>query len=147
MRDVVWSIDARADSAGALLDRMRDYLDQLGDFVGPTLTLRTTGLPDELALAPALRQQLYLLFKEAITNAVRHAASATEIRVSLVRANGVLELEIVDDGPYQAPAAGAPRPSGLGLRNMAQRAHAIGGELRTGGRPDGQPGYRVWVRV
>jgi signal transduction histidine kinase len=147
MRDVVWSIDARADSAGALLDRMRDYLDQLGGFVGPALTLHTAGLPDELALAPALRQQLYFIFKEAITNAVRHAASANEIQVSLVRVGGVLELEILDDGPYQVPAGTAPRPSGLGLRNMAQRAKAIGGELRTGGRPDSQPGFRVWVRV
>jgi len=147
MRDVVWSIDARADSAGALLDRMRDYLDQLGSFVGPALTLHTAGLPDELALAPALRQQLYLIFKEAITNAVRHAASATEIQTRLVRAGGVLELEILDNGPYQTPADGLHRPSGLGLRNMAQRAQAIGGELRTGGRPDGRPGFRVWVRV
>ena len=146
MRDVVWSIDARADSAGALLDRMRDYLDQLGEYVQPALTLHTAGLTDELPLAADLRQHLYLIFKEALTNAVRHAAGAREISVRLLRAGSALELEVVDNGAYAAPKNGL-RPSGMGLRNMAQRVAAMGGELQAGPRPDGLPGFRVWVRV
>ncbi len=148
MRDVVWSIDATADSVGALLDRMRDQLDQLADSTGLALTLHTSGLPDSLALPPALRQHLYLIFKEALTNAVRHATTATTIAVRLTRQTRVVELEIVDDGAYVAPARPPARPaSGLGLRTMRQRAQAIKGELQTGARLDGKPGYRVWVRV
>jgi hypothetical protein len=30
---------------------------------------------------------------------------------------------------------------------MAQRARTMGAELQTGPRPDGRPGYRVWVLV
>ncbi len=148
MRDVVWSIDTTADSVGALLDRMRDHLDQLADSAGIPMPLHTVGLPDTLLLPSALRQHLYLIFKEAVTNAVRHAPTATEISVRLTRGAGVLTLEIVDDGPYLAPAQPPARPSsGMGLRTMRQRAEAIGGELKTGARPDGQPGYRVKVVV
>ncbi|MBO2009234.1 hypothetical protein [Hymenobacter negativus] len=43
------------------------------------------------ALAPELRQHLYLVFKEAVTNAVRHARHATTLRVSLARHAGPLE--------------------------------------------------------
>ncbi len=148
MRDVVWSIDAGADSVGALLDRMRDQLDQLGASTGLAMELHTAGLPDALPLPPSLRQHLYLIFKEALTNAVRHATGATAIDVRFARAAGVVELEIKDDGAYTAPPHPPVRPpSGLGLRNLRQRAQAIGGELQTGARPDGLPGYRVWVRV
>jgi signal transduction histidine kinase/streptogramin lyase len=146
MRDVVWSIDTQADSVGALLDRMRDQLDQLSAVTGIGMALHTANLPDALPLPPAVRQQLYLIFKEALTNAVRHATGATNISISLVRTPaGALALEVVDDGTG-AQAAGRT-PTGLGLRNMAQRARTMGAELQTGPRPDGRPGYRVWVLV
>lgn len=89
---------------------------------------------------------MYLIFKEAVTNAVRHGKEVTEIRARLVReASGALVLDITDNG--QGPAGGPPGSSGMGLRNMAQRAAALGAEVRVGARPDGQPGYSVWVRV
>ena len=146
MRDVVWGIDSRADSVGALLDRMRDHLDQTATVAGVAATFHHTGLTAGAALAPVLRQNVYLIFKEAVTNAVRHGKEVTEIRARLVReASGALVLDITDNG--QGPAGGPPGSSGMGLRNMAQRAAALGAELRVGARPDGQPGYSVWVRV
>jgi hypothetical protein len=35
----------------------------------------------------------------------------------------------------------------MGLRNMQQRAATINAAIETGPRPDGEPGFRVWVRV
>ena len=142
MRDVVWSIDAGADTVGALLDRLRDHLDQSAEAAGLRTSLEVSGLPDAGPLAPQVRQQLYLLAKEAITNAVRHAPGATEIRVGLHRVGRTLTLTVLNDGPVPA---GRPGTGGLGLRSMRQRAEALGGQLTAGPLPAG--GWQVRVVI
>lgn len=136
MRDIVWGIDAQSDTVGALLDRMRDHLDQTAAPAGLNTHLATTGLPDQLPLPPELRQHLYLVFKEAVTNAARHARQATDVWVALARENGRLSLLVRNNGQ----PAGTSR-SGMGLRNMRQRADAIHGTLVAGPEPDG--GFQV----
>jgi signal transduction histidine kinase len=140
MRDIVWGIDAQADTVGALLDRMRDHLDQTAAPAGLNTHLATDGLPDHLALPPELRQHLYLVFKEAVTNAARHARHATDLWVTLVRGNGQLRLVVHNNGQ----TAGTSR-SGMGLRNMQQRATALRGKLTAGPEPEG--GFRVQLVV
>ncbi|MDO7845792.1 histidine kinase [Hymenobacter sp. M29] len=140
MRDIVWGIDAQADTVGALLDRMRDHLDQTAAPAGLNTHLATDGLPDALPLPPELRQHLYLVFKEAVTNAARHARQATDLWVSLTRAPGQLRLEVRNNGP----AAGTSR-SGMGLRSMRQRAEALRGTLDAG--PEPEDGFRVRLVV
>ncbi|MCA8829632.1 sensor histidine kinase [Hymenobacter pini] len=141
MRDIVWSIDAQADTVGALLDRMRDHLDQTAAAAGLETELITHGLSDQEALSPELRQHLYLVFKEAVTNAVRHAQHATMLRVVLTRQQGHLLLTIDDDGRSSGTAA----RSGMGLRNMQQRAAALRGTLLAAPHEQGGFGVRLLV--
>ncbi|OON70110.1 hypothetical protein B0919_05055 [Hymenobacter sp. CRA2] len=141
MRDIVWSIDAQADTVGALLDRMRDHLDQTAGPAGLNTELVTRGLTDCEPLTPEIRQHLYLVFKEAVTNAVRHARQATQLRVGLSRQQDQLLLTIDDDGQAVAPAT----RSGMGLRNMQQRAAALRGSVTA--EPSSQGGFRVRLAV
>jgi signal transduction histidine kinase len=143
MRDVAWSIDAGADTVGALRDRLLDHLDATAPAAHLRATLAVLGLPDTAPLALHLRQHLYLLAKEAITNAVRHARGATHLQVELRRAGPTLELRVQNDGP--TPANPRPIPQGMGLRNMARRAEALGGQLTAG--PVAGGGWGVLVRV
>ncbi|WP_324670527.1 tetratricopeptide repeat-containing sensor histidine kinase [Hymenobacter sp. GOD-10R] len=143
MRDVVWSIDAGADTVGALLDRLRDHLDQTTTSTTLRTLLTTDGLLDTEPLAPQMRQHLYLLAKEAITNVVRHAPEATELDVRIGRNRDGLWLQVLDNGPASVRPPGV---GGLGLRSMQQRAQALGGQLRVGPRPDG-PGWEVRLAV
>ena len=143
LRDVVWSIDSRANSVQALLDRMEDHLDQTAAAAGLVHTFEAGPLPHLQALRPLVRKHVYLVFKEAVTNAVRHGKGATMLQVRLLREGSYFVLEITDDGQNAA----APGRSGLGLRSMAARAQAIGGTLSTGSRSDGQAGYEVRLRV
>ncbi|MGI4862599.1 MAG: sensor histidine kinase [Janthinobacterium lividum] len=142
MRDVVWSIDAGADTVGALVDRLRDHLDQSAEPAGLRTQLVVNGLLDATPLAPHVRQHLYLLAKEAITNVVRHAPEATEIQVTLQRTGRTLTLSVRNDGPPVQRRAGS---GGLGLRSMAQRAKALGARLVVGPVPGG--GWEVRVVV
>ena len=144
MRDVVWSIDAGADTVGALLDRLRDHLDQSAEAAGLRTSLDVTGLPDATPLAPHVRQHLYLLAKEAITNTVRHAHGATELRVTLRREGRTLTLAVADDGQ---PTPGRAGTGGMGLRSMRQRAAALGGQFTAGPLPGRGWEVRVVVAV
>lgn len=140
MRDIVWGIDAQADTVGALLDRMRDHLDQTAAPAGLATELRVQGLRDAQTLPPELRQHLYLIFKEAVSNAARHAQHAAHLTVTLTREGGWLTLLVEDDGQ----PTGAATRSGMGRRNMQQRAGLLGGTLTAEARPQG---FVVSLRV
>ncbi len=137
------SIDSRADSVQALLDRIEDHLDQTAPVAGLRHSFEAEPLAHFQALRPLVRKQIYLIFKEAVTNAVRHGKGATTLRVRLVRDGSYFILEITDDGHATIVAS----RTGLGLRSMAARAKAINGTLQTGPRTDGLPGYQVRLRV
>ena len=145
MRDVVWGIDSQADSVAALLYRMRDHLDQTATAAGLAASFSHAGLSEKTSLPASTRQHLFLIFKEAVTNTARHARTATEINVHLGYRQGKLVLEVSDNG--QASENRLPAPRGMGLRNMAHRAQALGGHLRTGPHPDGRPGYYVQLTL
>lgn len=143
VRDMAWSIDAQADTVGALLERMRGHLDQLAKPPGLVTELHADGLYGSLRLPPELRQHLYFIFKEAVTNAVRHAVQPTKIVVSLTHyavANALMLAVEDDGGPGPAPAR-----TGTGLRTMHERAQALRGHLEVGAQPQG--GFRVWLQI
>jgi signal transduction histidine kinase len=125
---------------------MQSHLDQSVPLAGLAVQFHVSGQSAPLALSAEIRQHLYLIFKEAVTNALRHASGTTELRIRFERdpASG-LTLETLDNG-MATPSATAEVGMDMGLRNMRQRAATIGATLQAGPRPDGR-GYRVWVRV
>ena len=142
LRDVAWGLDANADNVNALQDRMRELLDQMTTGSPLDVTFTTEGLEGTEAMPPPLRQEVYLVFKEAITNAMRHAPEATSLVVRLRREQDSLLLEVLDDGA----TIELGRRHSMGLRNMAKRARELGGQLVTGPRTDGA-GFQVWLCV
>jgi len=93
---------------------------------GVEIAVAMDGLP---ALAPQVERELYAIVREALANALRHAA-ADRITVSARFDDGRLRIDVVDDGIGFDPADGAIRGRRLGLTSMAERAAAIGGTLR-----------------
>ncbi len=92
----------------------------------------------------------YRILQEALTNCVRHAPGTSAL--VRVRHDGRdLVVEVTDDGPAPHGPAPAGRPgtggagSGNGIVGMTERAHALGGALEAGPRPDG--GFRVRARL
>lgn len=143
LRDVAWGLDTSADSAGSLADRMRDYLAQTVGAAGWSTELHAANWSDALVLSPAVRQGVYRIFKEAVTNALRHAAHADALRVELRHTAGQLALAIFDNG---RAAILDPGPvTGLGLRSMRQRAAALGGTLHA--HPQATGGFAVHLTV
>ena len=105
---------------------MRDHAQEVLPPAGLDVQFRVPAdLPDP-ALAPALRHNFYLIYKEALHNVVKHAR-ATTVTVQLAAAAGGLALTVADDGRGHD---GRPRPGGRGLANMQARARAVGGTVR-----------------
>lgn len=123
MSDIVWSIDNRYDKMESLVFRMTDFATELLQAKNIEFDFQSIGIDKEKILDPVLKQNLYLIFKEAVNNIVKHAG-ATRVKVLLTNEGGKFELRIDDDGKGMVENG---TPKGNGLRNMRRRAEAIGG--------------------
>jgi signal transduction histidine kinase len=85
-------------------------------------------------LARPVDGALYRLAQESLTNAVRHARSATRVGIDVRREGDAVRLRVSDDGQTE-PGPG-PEP-GFGLLGMAERAQLLGGSLSAGPGPEG----------
>ena len=132
MSDVVWGLDAKHLSLSQLLARMRDHAQEVLPPAGLDVRFQISAdLPDP-ELSPTLGHNLYLIYKEALHNVVKHAR-ATTVTVQLAATAGLL-LTVADDGRGHD---GQPRPGGHGLVNMQARALAVGGTVRYESQPTG----------
>jgi len=96
--------------------------------------LRCALVSDELpALNPATTTALFRILQEALTNVARHAR-ARRVDVSLLRRDGSVVLQVVDDGRGFRIAQTRRRAS-LGIVNMTERALLVGGTLVVRGSP------------
>jgi signal transduction histidine kinase len=75
-------------------------------------------------LPEAVEIATYFLVSESLTNVAKYAQASTA-SVDVVRANGDVVIDVVDDG-----VGGADAAAGSGLRGLADRVEALGGHLR-----------------
>jgi len=127
MSDIVWSIDARNDTLGNLIDRMRDFATSVLSVRATQIDFNCAGLDMQKKLPVDFRQNIYLIFKEAINNIAKHAEAA-RVDVQIKNANGHFNMSIRDDGKGWREHEYA-KLTGHGLRNMKMRAARIGGDL------------------
>jgi len=103
------------------------------------LTVDIAAFPES---ASALAQPLLRIVQEGLTNIVRHAR-AKRAAVRLRQEDGMLCVEIEDDGCGTGAANPATRGSGFGLLGMRERAEALGGHARIEDRREGGTRVRV----
>jgi signal transduction histidine kinase len=86
---------------------------------------------DDLSPRPSqmLEGALFRIAQEAVINTARHA-SATRICIEVAERDDRIILTVEDDGVGFDASAPGSRPDHWGLRNMRERARAIGGTLR-----------------
>ncbi len=122
MSDVLWTIDARNDSAGNLTDRMREHAEEMLLPLGIDLRFDFSQTETRQQMLPEARRDIYLIYKEAINNIARHAQDATITEVIFVLDVKHLMLRITNDGVAQDPNN---MPAGQGLGNMKMRAKKL----------------------
>lgn len=92
--------------------------------------VRLTGNTEIVCLNPAVRQEVFSLLREAIANSAKHSGT-NEVSVNLSRCRRQMEITVSDKGSgFKTPIlAGKQHDDGLGLKNMGERAEAIGARL------------------
>jgi signal transduction histidine kinase len=137
MADIVWAVSPKEDDVDDLARKLREYGDETCTAAGIRFS---TDFPasDQDRLDLDVRRDLYLIFKEAVTNAIRHSGS-TSVRARIRRNRSAIVLEVADDG-RGLPVARRP---GQGLRNMEERALRHGGRFSIEPSPEAGTTVRV----
>ncbi len=138
MRDAVWAMDALKDNWESLIDRMNEFASETLLDKDIKFQIVQKGIEGQTKLPGELRQNIYLIFKEAVTNILKHS-DATETEITLDNQGAAFEMIIHDNGSLKEKNY---KTTGQGTTNMATRAERIDGKLTT----NYKDGFVVWLR-
>ncbi|MBC7892939.1 MAG: hypothetical protein H7Y12_12050 [Sphingobacteriaceae bacterium] len=133
-KDFIWAINPEHDNFFEVAIRLKDFGDDVFDRSG--VTFQAYGIGDELRRAElpmGASRHLVLLFKEAMSNTLKHAR-ATEASLHFVARPTGLEVTWRDNGLGFEASSTTP---GNGLQNIRSRAGKIGGEIQILSPPGG----------
>ena len=132
MSDIVWVVNPNKDRIGDLTQRMRRVADDA--FTAANVAFRFITPPaGEIKLGVDTRREIFMIFKEAVNNILRHA-HCTNAEIELAVEKDRLKLRVTDNGSgFDVSRAG----SGNGLSSMRRRAAHVGGELEVCSQPGG----------
>jgi signal transduction histidine kinase len=128
LEEIVWAVRPDSDTLQSLVDYITHFAAELFEN-GPARC--RLDLPADLpvrALLPDLRHNIFLIVKETLNNARRHAG-ATEVNLQIKVGPSRLEIVITDNGKGFDVAAATAAGRRNGLVNMRRRASAVGGQL------------------
>jgi len=131
MQDIIWTIRSDNDTLEDLVSRMREF----GLRVCDAKHIRFNTIVSQSFKASKLsleqRRNLYLIFKEALNNAVKYAESS-QIDLILNLKSRFLKMELNDNGKgFDMEKI----KRGNGLNNLEKRAKEIGGQITIKSEP------------
>jgi PAS domain S-box-containing protein len=139
MRLLVYQLRPLALETVGLAGALQHRLDAVEKRGGVQARLEVHGVAD---LPPGVEADLFRVAQEALNNALKHAG-ASAVTVSLCAGDGVVGLEIADNGRgFDLAAADG---GGLGLTSMRERLEKLGGTLVVASQPG--DGTRILARV
>ncbi len=135
MDEIVWAVNPQHDT----LDSLASYLGNFAQEYLVSLNIRCRlDMPLHLPhwpISAEMRHNVFLAFKEALHNVVKHSG-ATEVIVFLETDARGFKLTLNDNGNGFDPAAIQPQPGhGNGLKNMRQRLEKMGGQCEIQSAP------------
>jgi ligand-binding sensor domain-containing protein/signal transduction histidine kinase len=142
MDEIVWAVNPKNDT----VENLANYLCQFArEHLEDSPTALSLDVPPNLPdfpLRAEVRHNLFLMVKEALNNAVKHAQAA-EVWLRVNTDGNALRIEVEDNG------CGMAEPStdrkGHGMENLQNRTVQIGGQLEVQSRP-GQ-GTKIIIKL
>jgi len=126
INDIIWMINSGNDTFEKIAVRMRKVSGEILESAGMELHFNYDEKLNESTMNMENRKQFYLLFKEALNNAVKYSGGKN-LTIDLLGRNHAVYLRVADDGRGFDTAN---TDSGNGLKNMRLRAEVLGGKLR-----------------
>jgi signal transduction histidine kinase len=130
--EIVWAMNPGHDSLASLVSYFCLYADRFLGLAGIAWKYEGAAEPPDCVLNSRHRHQLFLAFKEALTNVVRHSGAA-EVRLGIQVEAGQVRLTIADKGC--GLSAGARTGEMNGVANMRSRIEKLGGRFEIASEP------------
>ena len=125
MDDIIWSVNSRNDSLEETMARMRRYAAELFDNSETNCYLQLDEKGSNKKLSMEQRRDLYLIYKEALTNIHKHAV-AKNIWIKVEQSQNHLLMQIKDDGKGFSNDMITHRN---GLKNLRSRVEKWNGKI------------------
>jgi signal transduction histidine kinase len=127
-RAVLQGLRSSVVASGSLEREFSDLLREIAPASGVQARILVIG--HARALKPEIQHQIYLIGREALVNALRHA-NATSIETEIAYLRSQLRVVVRDNGcGFDARIVQSGRVSHWGLVGMRERAKGIGAEVR-----------------
>lgn len=142
MDELVWTVNARNDTVEAFVNYAVAYAEEFLHGTNIRLRLRVPPEIDPLYMPADTRRQIFLAYKEALNNAVKHSG-ASEVHLSITVLGRELHIELRDDG--RGFDSEARKRAGEGLAGMRERVEAAGGRFEL--QSSAETGTRVHIHA
>jgi len=122
--EIVWAVNPKNDTVRALSRYLCQFAQRYLAPGGMACRLEVSDSLPDTALGAEQRHHLFLAFKEALHNALRHSG-ATELKLTIAADAKTLSVKLEDNGQGFEPGQSAEGADGLG--NMQARMERLGG--------------------
>jgi ligand-binding sensor domain-containing protein/signal transduction histidine kinase len=126
--EIVWAVNPSNDTLEGLVNYACKYAQEYLAVAGLRYRADVPAQLPANPIPPEVRHNIFLAFKEAVNNVVKHA-QASEVRVRLQLQPGNFTLSIEDNGRGLGGRDANAAPARNGLRNMRKRMKDIHGEF------------------
>lgn len=126
MVDIIWSINPGNDTLNEVLLHMKEFAADILEPKNIDYYFHESGNVKNQKIDATIRKNLYLIFKEALNNAMKYS-QCTTIQITLTLTASLLTLDIVDNGTGFSMNE---VKLGNGLNNMEARAKLMKGLLK-----------------
>jgi len=140
MRDIIWLVHSDKDKIDDLNIKLRHIASQLLGDIRFDYTYRSGN--DNQSITLEKRRNIVFIYKEMLHNVVKHA-QADNVKIAIAAEHKQLCVEVEDDGRGFNPDQ--TESSGMGLKNMQNRAGDINGILKIRSKPG--EGTRLSLKV
>lgn len=133
MDEIVWTINPKQDSLEIIISKIKEFAYHATEAADILLQFNETGKMANITLPMPVKRNIYLLTKEAVNNAIKHAACKT-ITINIHHATKKIALSVTDDGKGFDMNKNTNRN---GIKNMQQRAKEINATLTINSNANG----------
>jgi ligand-binding sensor domain-containing protein/signal transduction histidine kinase len=129
--EIVWAVNPSNDTLDGLVNYACKYAQEYLALAGLRYRADVPAQLPAVTIPPEVRHNVFLAFKEAVNNVVKHA-QASEVWIRLRLQSGNFALSIEDNGRGLGGLNADATQTRNGLRNMRKRMEDIHGEFSIG---------------
>lgn len=131
--EIVWAVNPKYDSVASLASYYSLFAQRFLNLAGIACRLQVADSFPATPLDSRFRHGVFLAFKEALNNAVRHS-DATEVRIGMEVVDNHLKISVTDNGKGFSETDPS-EPGRDGLVSMRERMERLGGKAEIRSEP------------